>query len=63
MKIGDKLTYLRKNDNLSQAELAKKLNISRSSIGMFESNARRITNPSNINTSANSSKLIKGNSS
>lgn len=40
MKIGDKLTYLRKNNNLSQSELAKKLNISRSSIGMFESNAR-----------------------
>lgn len=40
MKIGDKLTYLRNNNDLSQAELAKKLNISRSSIGMFESNAR-----------------------
>lgn len=40
MKIGDKLTYLRNSNNLSQAELAKKLNISRSSIGMFESNAR-----------------------
>lgn len=43
MKIGDKLTYLRNSNNLSQAELAKKLNISRSSIGMFESNARTPT--------------------
>lgn len=40
MKIGDKLTYLRKSNDLSQSELAKKLNISRSSIGMFESYAR-----------------------
>ena len=40
MKIGDKLKYLRNSNDLSQAELAKKLNISRSSIGMFESNAR-----------------------
>src|SRR5699024_1397044 len=43
MKIGDKLTYLRNSNNLSQAELAKKLNINRSSIGMFESNARTPT--------------------
>lgn len=43
MKIGDKLTYLRNSNDLSQAELAKKLNISRSSIGMFESNARTPT--------------------
>lgn len=40
MIIGDKLKYLRNSNDLSQAELAKKLNISRSSIGMFESNAR-----------------------
>lgn len=40
MRIGDKLTYLRNSNDLSQSELAKKLNISRSSIGMFESNAR-----------------------
>ena len=40
MKLGNKLTQLRKDNNLSQADLAKKLNISRSSIGMFESDAR-----------------------
>lgn len=40
MKLGGKLTQLRKDNNFSQADLAKKLNISRSSIGMFESDAR-----------------------
>lgn len=40
MQIGDKLTYLRKNAGLNQDELAKKLHISRSSIAMYESNAR-----------------------
>lgn len=40
MKLGSKLTNLRKDNNLSQVNLAKKLNISRSSIGMFESDAR-----------------------
>lgn len=40
MKLGSKLTNLRKDKNFSQADLAKKLNISRSSIGMFESDAR-----------------------
>ena len=40
MQIGDKLTYLRKNANYSQDQLAKRLNTSRSSIAMFESNAR-----------------------
>lgn len=40
MEIGDKLKYLRKSERLSQGELAKKLHISRSSIAMYESNAR-----------------------
>ena len=40
MQIGDKLAYLRKSHKYSQKELADKLNTSRSSIAMFESNAR-----------------------
>lgn len=40
MKIGDRLKELRKSYRISQEELAKKLSTSRSSIGMFESNAR-----------------------
>ena len=40
MRIGDKLAYLRKSHKYSQKELADKLNTSRSSIAMFESNAR-----------------------
>ncbi|BFL72084.1 XRE family transcriptional regulator [Anaerococcus nagyae] len=40
MQIGDKLTYLRKSAKYSQDELARKINTSRSSIAMYESNAR-----------------------
>ncbi|MCI7238009.1 MAG: XRE family transcriptional regulator [Anaerococcus sp.] len=40
MQIGDKLAYLRKSHKYSQKELADKINTSRSSIAMFESNAR-----------------------
>lgn len=43
MKIGDKLKKLRNSTELSQEELAKKLQTSRSSIGMIESNARKPT--------------------
>ena len=43
MKIGDKLKKLRSSTELSQEELAKKLQTSRSSIGMIESNARKPT--------------------
>lgn len=43
MKIGDKLKKLRSSTELSQEELAKKLQTSRSSIGMIESNARTPT--------------------
>ncbi|MDU2132849.1 MAG: helix-turn-helix domain-containing protein, partial [Finegoldia magna] len=43
MQIGDKLAYLRKSAKYSQDELAKKLNTSRSSIAMYESNARTPT--------------------
>ncbi|NVF10783.1 helix-turn-helix transcriptional regulator [Anaerococcus sp. AGMB00486] len=43
MKIGNTLKNLRKNYNISQEELAKRLQTSRSSIGMFESNARTPT--------------------
>lgn len=41
MEIGDKLKKLRNSTELSQEELAKKLQTSRSSIGMIESNARK----------------------
>lgn len=43
MEIGDKLKKLRNSTELSQEELAKKLQTSRSSIGMIESNARKPT--------------------
>ena len=43
MQLGDKLTYLRKNANYSQDQLAKRLNTSRSSVAMYESNARMPT--------------------
>ena len=39
--FGKRLRDLRKKQNLSQEELAKRLNISRSSIGMFEQGRRK----------------------
>lgn len=39
--FGKRLKELRKQKHLSQEELAKQLNISRSSIGMFEQGRRR----------------------
>lgn len=39
--FGKRLRELRKQKHLSQEELAKQLNISRSSIGMFEQGRRR----------------------
>lgn len=38
--FSDTLVYLRKRDGLSQQELANKMNVSRSLIGMFESGQR-----------------------
>ena len=38
MKFGDKLIILRKKHNLSQEELASKLNVSRQSVSKWESN-------------------------
>lgn len=39
-QFSDMLTYLRKRNNLSQQELADKLNITRSAIGMYETGRR-----------------------
>lgn len=39
-RFSDTLTYLRKRDGLSQQELADKMGVSRSLIGMFESGQR-----------------------
>ncbi|QIB26281.1 helix-turn-helix domain-containing protein [Caloranaerobacter azorensis] len=42
--IGDIIKRLRKDNNLTQDELANKLNISRSTIGMIETNKREPSN-------------------
>lgn len=39
--IGERIQYLREEKNLTQAELAKLLNISKSSLSSYEQNARR----------------------
>lgn len=39
-KLSDMLVYLRRRENLSQDELATRLGISRSSIGMYETGKR-----------------------
>lgn len=41
MNLADRLIDLRKEENLTQVELAKKLNISRSSLSMYENGERR----------------------
>jgi transcriptional regulator with XRE-family HTH domain len=38
--FSDMLTYLRKRENLTQSELAEKLNIGRSAVSMYESGKR-----------------------
>lgn len=38
--FSEMLSYLRKRENLSQRELAKKLHVSASTIGMYESGKR-----------------------
>lgn len=40
MKIGDAIKHLREQQDLTQEELAKKLNLSRSTISMYENNER-----------------------
>lgn len=42
MEYGARLAYLRNERNLSQSELAKKLDVSQSTVGMWESNKRKI---------------------
>lgn len=39
-KIGDRIRYLRQQNNLTQLELAKKLNIGNSTLSQYESGAR-----------------------
>ena len=39
-KLGDILRSLRVRENLTQDELARKLNVTRSAIGMYENNER-----------------------
>ena len=39
LNIGDKITQLRKRDNLSQADLAAKIEASRTIVGNYERNA------------------------
>ena len=41
MQFGDRLKYLREEKELKQAELATLLNISPSTIGMYERNYRK----------------------
>lgn len=41
MKFSDMLLYLRKRDNMSQKELADRVNVSTSSIAMYEAGDRR----------------------
>lgn len=36
MKIGDKIRYLRRKENINQAELARRLGVSTSTVGFWE---------------------------
>lgn len=40
MEIGDRIRYLRRKANLNQTELAKKLGVSTSTVGFWETNKR-----------------------
>ena len=43
-KLGQRIAYLRKSKNLSQAELAKIINIGTSTLGMYETGKREPNN-------------------